>query len=101
MSYYIEYNPELRAKYPAANAGKRVTPIFKVLICLIVIAMVTFSIFKFNIGYYIIPGNPKITIEAFNSMIHNVQNGSPINDAVFSFCKDIVLNESQKNEGIY
>ena len=101
MSYYIEYNPELHAKYPTGNAKKRVMPLLRVALYLLITGMVVLSIFKFNIGYYFIPGDPEVTVEAFNSMIYNIHNGTPINDAVFSFCKEIVLNGTRENENIY
>ena len=92
MSYYVEYNPELKRRYP--RAGKRSSKAPLVLIGLVFIAVGTYALMRYNLLHYLIPGDSKVTTAAFREMVESVGNGKAVTEAVFAFCRDIIIGSS-------
>lgn len=88
MSYSIEYNPELKKRYPAIK-NYRKKPQLLVLV-LLLISVVTYTFIHFNIIQYIIPGDTEATIAAFSTMVDKIGGGDTVGDAFFAFCRDII-----------
>lgn len=92
MSYYVEYNPELRKRYPAAKkTRKKRLQIFVVLLA--IIAMI-YTITGGGLLRYMIPGDPDITIGAMRSIVEQVDEGVAVRDAFAGFCREIIGNVS-------
>ena len=93
MSYCIEYNPELKRKYPKVKFYRQI-PIKKVVFLLIF--FVSACLFIEKKGYrYLLPGDPDTTIAAFSTMVEQVGDGAPVKDAVRSFCEEIIMHGIQ------
>ena len=90
MSYHIEYNPELKEKYPKVRK-RRELPTRKMLVLLSVL-IASYIFVQYRLYYYFIPGNPDITSSAFSTMIESVGEGEPVKDAFSVFCKEIIQN---------
>lgn len=90
MSYCIEYNPELKKKYPKAKFTKQISikPIIYILVCFVA----TYLFVESKIYRYLLPGNPDVTIAAFSTLVERVGEGDPMGAAVRSFCEEIILN---------
>ncbi len=90
MSYCVEYNPELKRKYPSVKKYRR-KPSKKVFILLV--TCVSAYIFVHN-GWikFLLPGNPDVTISAFSALVEQVGEGDSIKQAVLTFCEEIITN---------
>ena len=88
MSYCIEYNSELRKKYPDVKK-RRQMPIKKTIIVLVL--FVSAYIFTQS-GWvrYLLPGNPDETVSAFSTLVERVGDGDPVREAVYGFCEEII-----------
>ena len=88
MGYHITYNPDLNKKYPfnKKSRDKLLTIAAALLLCFIAVYVLAQS----DIMYYLIPGDPEITAEAFSVMIKRVSQGETVGNAVVSFCKEII-----------
>ena len=90
MSYYIEYNPEMKEKYPKT---RRVIELpIKKLLFIFAVLITSYAFMQCRLYRYFIPGNPDVTMSAFSNMVENVGDGEPVKDAVFAFCKEIIKN---------
>lgn len=93
MSYCIEYNPELKRKYPRYKI-KRPIPMKK-LFYLTVIFVASYLLLQSKVYRYFLPGNPDVTISAFSTMVEQVGDGASMTDAVRTFCEEIIWNGIQ------
>lgn len=41
---------------------------------------------------YVLPGESTVTEEAFEAMLSDLRAGEPLNDALTTFCKDVIQN---------
>ena len=91
MSYSIQYNPELRKKYPKPKFHSQIS--YKRIIFLILL-FVSVYIFAQN-GWlkYLLPGDPDVTSAAISNLVVNVGEGSSIKEAVYSFCEEIITGD--------
>ncbi len=90
MSYCIEYNPELKRKYPKIKKQKSVPT--KKIVFLLAFCIVSYLLIQSKAYRYLLPGDPDVTISAFSAMVERVGEGAPVKDAVRSFCEDIIMN---------
>ena len=90
MSYCIEYNPELREKYPKVKLQRHIPT--KKLVYLLVFFVASYLLIQSKVFRYLLPGNPDVTISAFSTMVERVGDGAPMRDAVRSFCEEIIVN---------
>lgn len=93
MSYCIEYNPELKRKYPKTKVRPPVP--MKKLIVLILFFVATYLAIQSRLYRYLLPGDPDVTISAFSAMVERVGDGAPVKDAVMAFCEEIIMNGIQ------
>lgn len=91
MSYSIDYNPELHKNYPM----KRKKMILKPLGITICLLSAVYMIYSFGLINFLIPGDPDVTVSAFSEMVDGVQNGQPVSDAVYMFCKCVIAGDNQ------
>jgi len=92
MSYYVEYNPELRRRYPQTK--NRSSKVQLVLIGLLFMVVGIYTLMRYNLLQYLIPGDSQVTTAAFSEMVKSVANGKTVSEAVFAFCRDIVIGSS-------
>ena len=93
MSYSIEYNPELKRKYPKGKAQRHF--LTRKLIYLLVFFAASYLLIQSKAYHYLLPGNPDVTISAFSTMVERVGDGTSMTDAVRSFCEEIIWNGIQ------
>ena len=89
MSYTIQYNPELKKKYPKKIKYNQLSS--KNVLILIVI-FVSAYIFAHN-GWlnFLLPGDTAVTSAALSQLIEGVGEGRPIKEAVYSFCEEVII----------
>ena len=90
MSYCIEYNPELKRKYPKVKMQRHIPT--KKLIYLLIFFVVSYLFIQSKVYRYLLPGDPDVTISAFSALVERVGEGEPMKDAVYSFCEEIIMN---------
>jgi hypothetical protein len=90
MSYSIEYNPELKNKYPSSKTKIELPT--KKLIILFVVLITSYVFMQCRLYRYCIPGNPDVTVSAFSTMVERVGDGDSVKDAFCGFCREIIQN---------
>ena len=93
MSYCIEYNPELKRKYPKVKFHRQIPT--KKIIFLLIFFISAYLLLESKVYRYLIPGDPDTTIAAFSAMVDQVGDGEPMKDAVRSFCEEIIVHGIQ------
>lgn len=88
MSYHITYNPDLDQKYPFVRKSR--CKLLTIAIVLLVCFVAVYVLAQSDIMYYLIPGDPQITVEAFFAMVERVGQGETVGNAVVGFCKEII-----------
>ncbi|MBQ7768501.1 MAG: hypothetical protein IJ403_06445 [Oscillospiraceae bacterium] len=91
MSYRVDYNPEMKNRYPAFVRIKRKVPVRSLLIVVAVIT-ICYGIYRSNLLHYLIPGDPVVTTAAFSGMLDNIEAGETVRQAFLEFCKEIIVN---------
>ena len=86
MSYTIRYEPEKSKKYPIYNRNWTKA----VAIVLIIVVLVGVGL---RSGW-LIPGDPEVTVGAFEEMIEKLREGKRVSDAVTVFCIEVLENSS-------
>ncbi len=92
MSYYLEYNPELRGRYPTGRTREKKHT--KIIASTLVIVAVCYVLHKTGLLRYLIPGDPEATADALRSMVELVGEGVAIKDAFANFCREIIVGVS-------
>lgn len=88
MAYKIQYSPETAHRYPQQKEKEKIRA--GKWICLgIIIAAVCWMRVN-GIPDFLIPGNPEVTRNAAQTMVAQLHDGAPINDAVTAFCRSIL-----------
>ena len=93
MSYYVEYNPDVKFRYPSTvkrNKGKLV----KATLIATFLLSAGFILVKTNAYEWFIPGDPDVTAPAFSGMIADFTSGVPVKEAVTNFCREIITGVS-------
>ena len=88
MSYKIQYSPETVKRYPQTKKTEKVNIGKWVSLVLIIVTVLWLRIN--GIPDFLIPGDPDTTKAATAMLIDEIRNGSPVNDAVTVFCKEIL-----------
>ena len=95
MAYSIQYDPELKDKYP--NKRKKSTAKEYVLALLLFVAiafmMITTDIRTLLKGL-VLPGDPERTEAALVTFTNNVQKGEGVRESLTAFCMEL-LNETK------
>ena len=91
MSYYVEYNPELRKRYPITEKATNQKLIRRFIYA--AVAVVGFyCVVQSGLAKLLLPGDPDATISAFSEMVTDVKSGNGVGDALLAFCKYIISN---------
>lgn len=93
MSYRVDYNPEMKNRYPSFVKIRRKTPIRPLLISIVLI-VACYGIYRSGILQLLIPGEPAVTTAAFTGMVDNIEAGKTVRQAFLDFCKEIIINAS-------
>ena len=91
MSYRVDYNPEMKKRYPAFVKIRKKVPIRPLLIAVAVIT-ICYGIYRSDLLRYFIPGDPAVTTAAFSGMVDNIEAGKTVRQAFLDFCKEIIVN---------
>lgn len=93
MSYRVDYNPEMKNRYPSFIKVKRKVPVRLLLMAAITIT-VCYGVFRSGLLRFLIPGDPAVTTAAFSGMVDDIGAGESVRQAFLTFCKEIIVNAS-------
>lgn len=93
MSYCVEYNPELKKRYPAVIKLPKQFPV-RILVGIGICIVAYYGLINSGILRYLIPGDAAVTTAAFSFMVEEIKAGETVGNAVFAFCKEVVSNAS-------
>ena len=88
MPYKICYTPEDTNRYPQAKKMHSVKWARYAMFIILIFAV--FWVKVNGLPDLLIPGDPKITKNAVETMISSVESGESMEDVVFVFCKEIL-----------
>ena len=91
MSYCVDYNPEMKNRYPSLSGIRKRLPVTPILWSVVGIAVI-YGIFRSDVWQYLIPGDPAVTTAAFSSMVDDIGEGESIRQAFLTFCKEIIFS---------
>lgn len=91
MSYCVEYNPELKNRYPIYERQRIKLPIRALFWSIAVIAMM-YMVASGGLLQYLIPGDPDVTTAAFSTLVDEIGEGEPVREAFVEFCKEIIFS---------
>ena len=91
MSYRVDYNPEMKNRYPSLPKIRKKLPVRPLLLSIVAIAAF-YGIFSSGLLRWLIPGEPAVTTAAFNGMMDDIGAGESVRQAFLTFCKEIILN---------
>ena len=93
LSYFIEYDSDLKTRYPLIVKRNRGKLVRTTLITTILFAA-GFVFVKTRAYEWLIPGNPDVTVPAFSGMINDFVSGVPVREAVTNFCREVITGVS-------
>lgn len=93
MSYRVDYNPEMKNRYPSVSKIRKKLPI-KPLLWSVVAVTAVYGIISSGVLRWFIPGDPAVTTAAFSGMVEEIGAGEPVREAFLTFCKEIIINAS-------
>ena len=87
MSYYIQYDPKLRKRYPSTADKRR-----RIILSLAFFAVVAVigALFRESIANFLIPGDRSVTVPAFSQMLEQIGAGKSVGDSFMEFCRQIL-----------
>ena len=91
MSYCVEYNPELRKRYPELKKPRMKLPV-GALLCSVAAVAAVYMIVTSGVLRYLIPGDPDVTTAALETLVDEIGAGEPVREAFVDFCKEIILS---------
>lgn len=91
MSYCVEYNPELKNRYPELKKPRVIVPVGAFFCCILAIAAL-YIITTSGVLRYLIPGDPDVTTAAFETLVDEIGAGEPVREAFVDFCKEIIFS---------
>ena len=93
MSYSVNYNPELKDRYPSAeNPGRKFS--VKLLLWCAAIAVLLLVVSRGEVLRICLPGEPDVTADAFSAMVEQIGAGESVQEAFVDFCKEIIYSGS-------
>lgn len=93
MSYCVDYNPEMKKRYPTYTKVRRKVSVRSLLLAVAVI-VVCYGIFRSGLLRFFIPGDPAVTTAALSGMVDDIGAGESVRQAFLTFCKEIIVNAS-------
>ena len=91
MSYRVDYNPEMKNRYPSAFRIKKKLPMKPILISVAAIAVCGGILFS-GMLRFLIPGDAAVTTAAFSGMVDDIGAGESVRQAFLAFCKEIMIH---------
>lgn len=91
MSYRVDYNPEMKNRYPAFVKIRRKLPVWPLLLSVVII-VVCYTVYHNRLLYLLIPGDAAVTTAAFSTMLDDIGTGESVRQAFLNFCKEIIVN---------
>ncbi len=87
MSYYIQYDPKLKKRYPSMADKRR-----RILLSLAFFAALALigALFRESIADFLIPGDRSVTVPAFSQMVERIGAGKSVGDSFMEFCRQII-----------
>ena len=90
MSYFVEYNPELKERYPVATKAERKLSVRPLVWGAVAIGAL-YIIASSGVLRCLIPGDPDVTTAAFSNLVNEIGDGEPVREAFVNFCKEIIF----------
>lgn len=91
MSYRVDYNPEMKNRYPSMFRIKMNLPMKPILISVAAIGVCSGILFS-GVLRFLIPGDATVTTAAFSGMMDDIGSGESVRQAFLTFCKEIIIN---------
>ena len=91
MSYHVDYNPEMKNRYPIHIKIKRKFRIRPIVLSTMAVVLI-YAVFRSGVLQYMIPGDPVVTTAAFSGMVEDIGGGESIREAFLAFCKEVIVN---------
>ena len=90
MAYSVRYEPEwdLKQSFSRRKIFKRSWIVGIVLVVFGILS--AFSQIRVWLWDILVPGDPKITAQAWSHMIVNISGGESLTDSIVSFCQEII-----------
>lgn len=93
MSYYVEYNPESKRKYPIKRSYKRKFP--KKVVGILIICVCIYAMIQCGFHRYLLPGDPDVTVAALSTLVQQMGEGEPVKDAILTFCEEVITQSGK------
>ena len=88
MAYKIQYTPQDNSRYPMVTRRREIK--WGRLVAVIVVAVATLWLINNGVPEILIPGDPQVTKAAAATMIGSMKSGSSMDDAILTFCRQII-----------
>ena len=93
MPYTVSYGPEDPNRYPAKpTLGKKNSKYVIMIILLLLMTTLTFH-FRETIISWLVPGDDQVTMQSVESLLADLEEGTPVGEALITFCEEIVAHE--------
>lgn len=88
MAYKVQYTPQDDYRYPSVKrqVGRRRGRAGLLLLVGLLVVLILCN----GLPDFLIPGDPHITKTAASEMVISMKSGTPVKDAVFVFCRQII-----------
>lgn len=93
MAYTINYTPEDTYRYPRTKNKRNGKP-SKFFMLLFILAAALYLKFH-GIPDFLIPGDAETTKSTFQTMVTDLKNGESLDNAITTFCLEIISNAEQ------
>lgn len=91
MSYRVDYNPEMKNRYPSKIKIRKKLPVRPILLAVVGVTVI-WGICSSGILRFLIPGDEAVTTAAFSGMVDEIGAGESVRQAFINFCKEIIVN---------
>ena len=89
MAYHITYGKvSIRKQLIRMRGTKQSRTVMRYFLFGILVILILAA--RFGALDFLIPGNPKVTKDAFYKMVENVSDGESVNTAITAFCHEIL-----------
>lgn len=89
MSYQIVYGPRRRQPRTVGRRSVRTGIILGILL-IIALSALRFTGYGSVLWKCLLPGDPEVTISAFQDMTEEIRNGHGLSNAVTTFCETVI-----------
>lgn len=88
MAYKIQYSSIGIKKYvKGKRSQKRFLSIAALSALIVFISLVILSHNRF---YWLVPGDPDVTLSAMTALISDLSEGTPLGEAIVAFCREVI-----------